>query len=89
VGVAGYETGVHVTGSDVLSHVNFGLMGAADIRYNRILMPVDFMWVKLTDDKGLPIGQAVGVTSVHMKLNEDLFTSKNRLHVGKQREIQA
>jgi len=51
-------------------------MGAADIRYNRILMPVDFMWVKLTDDKGLPIGQAVGVTSVHMKLNEDIFTPK-------------
>lgn len=76
VGAAGYETGVHVTGSDVLSYVNFGLMGAADIRYNRILMPVDFMWVKLTDDKGLPIGQAVGVTSIHMKLNEDIFTPK-------------
>ena len=44
VGVAGHETGVHVTGSDVLSYVNFGIMGAADIRYNRIIMPVDFMW---------------------------------------------
>jgi hypothetical protein len=76
VGVAGLETGVHVTGRDVLSYVNFGIMGAADIRYNRILMPVDFMWVKLTDDKGLPIGQAVGVTSVHMKLNEDILTPK-------------
>jgi hypothetical protein len=76
VGAAGFETGVHVNGRDVLSYVNFGIMGATDIRYNRILMPIDFMWVKLTDDKGLPIGQAVGVTSVHMKLNEDIFTPK-------------
>ncbi len=40
IGAAGYETGVHVTGSDVLLYVNFRLMGAADIRYNRILMPL-------------------------------------------------
>ena len=77
VGVAGFETGVHVTGSDVLSYVNFGIMGAAEIRYNRFLMPIDFMWVKLTDEKGLPIGQAVGVTSVHVKLDEDIFTRKS------------
>ncbi|MGB2625535.1 MAG: hypothetical protein WAK20_01995 [Candidatus Acidiferrum sp.] len=29
IGAAGYETGVHVTGSDVLSYVNFGTMGVA------------------------------------------------------------
>jgi hypothetical protein len=74
VGALGHESSVHVTAADVLSYFNFGLMGAVETRYNRIIIPVDFMWVRLKDDKGIPITD--DVDSVHAKINEDIFTPK-------------
>jgi len=72
LGVRGYEASTHVSASDVLSNFNFGLMGAMEVRRKRFLIPVDFMWVKLSDNKGIPIGETA--ESVHIKINEDLFT---------------
>jgi hypothetical protein len=74
VGVLDHVTGVHVSARDVLSYFNFGLMGAAEIRCNRIIIPVDFMWVRLKDEKGIPITDEV--ESVDVKMNEDIFTPK-------------
>jgi hypothetical protein len=74
VGAAGHQTSVHVTASDIFSDLNFGLMGAAEIRYNRFLIPIDCMWVKLSDDKGLPFDP--GVLSVKVRINEVIFTPK-------------
>jgi outer membrane receptor protein involved in Fe transport len=37
-------------------------------------MPVDFMWMKLSDQKGLPFDE--GATSVKAKLTETIFTPK-------------
>jgi hypothetical protein len=76
VGAAGRQSSVHVSAGDVLSYFDFGLMGAVETRYNRILIPVDFMWVRLKDNKGLPVGQAVGVQSLNVKVNEYIFTPK-------------
>jgi hypothetical protein len=74
VGALGHESSVSVTAADVLSNFNFGLMGAVETRYNRILIPVDFMWVNLKDNKGIPVTDAVD--SVHVKISEDIFTPK-------------
>lgn len=74
VAAAGHEASTHVSARDVLSNFDFGLMGFAEIRYNRLIVPVDFMWVKLSDNKGLPFDQ--GVDSVHVKINEDILTPK-------------
>jgi hypothetical protein len=74
VGAFGHEDSVHVSASDVLSNFNFGLMGAVEIRYNRIIIPVDFMWVRLKDEKGIPITD--DVESVKTQLNEYIFTPK-------------
>jgi hypothetical protein len=74
VGALGHESSVHVTARNVLSYFDFGLMGAVEIRYNRIVIPVDFMWVRLKDEKGIPITDAV--ESVNVKINEDIFTPK-------------
>jgi hypothetical protein len=74
VGALDHEASVHVSASKVLSYFNFGLMGAVEARYNRIIIPVDFMWVKLKDDRGIPITD--DVESVHVKINEYIFTSK-------------
>jgi len=49
-----HEASVHVSTRSVLSYCNFGLMNAVDTRYNRIIIPVDFMWLTLKDDKGFP-----------------------------------
>ena len=74
VGALGRESSVHVTARNVLSYFDFGLMGTMEIRYHRIIIPVDFMWVRLKDEKGIPITDAV--ESVKVTLNEDIFTPK-------------
>ena len=74
VGALGRQSSVHVTARNVLSYFDFGLMGTAEIRYNRIIIPVDFMWVRLKDSRGIPITDAV--ESVNAKINEDIFTPK-------------
>ena len=76
VGAAGHQSSVHVSARDVLSYFNFGLMGAAEIRHSRVIIPADFMWVRLKDEKGLPIGGAIGVQSVNVEVNEYIFTQK-------------
>jgi hypothetical protein len=74
VGALGHEAGVSVTARNVLSYFDFGLMGAVEIRYNRVIIPVDFMWVRLKDSRGIPFTDAV--ESVNVKINEDILTPK-------------
>lgn len=73
-GALGHQTSVHVSALDLVKYFNFGIMAQAEVRYNRIVMPVDFMWIKLSDDKGLAFD--AGATSVKTKLNEDILTPK-------------
>ena len=74
VGALGHESSVHVTARNVLSYFDFGLMGMVETRYNRIIIPVDFMWVRLKDSKGIPLTD--DVESVNTKINLDIFTPK-------------
>lgn len=73
-GALGHEASIHVSALDLAKYFNFGLMAQAEVRYNRIVMPVDFMWVKLSDEKGLAFD--AGATSVKAKFNEDILTPK-------------
>jgi hypothetical protein len=86
VGALDHEVSVHASASDVLSYLNFGLMGAVEARYNRIIIPVDFMWVRVKDDKGIPITD--DVESVNTKISEYIFTPKGWLPPGGQRPVQ-
>jgi hypothetical protein len=74
VGALGHEASVHANFSDIFNYLNIGLMGAVEPRYNRIVMPVDFMWMKLSDNKALPFDE--GAISVKAKLTETIFTPK-------------
>jgi hypothetical protein len=56
------------------TYLNIGLMGVVEPRYNRVVMPVDFMWMKLSDNKALPFDE--GATSVKAKMTEILLTPK-------------
>jgi hypothetical protein len=74
VGVRNQEASVHAGFGDIFNYLNMGLMGAAEVRYNRVIMPVDFIWMKLSDDKALPFGQQA--TTVKAKMTETLLTPK-------------
>ena len=74
VGAAGYEAGIHVSPADLISNINIGIMALADIRYNRIIIPIDFMWAKLSDSKGVAFDPSID--SIKVKFNEDILTPK-------------
>ena len=74
IGALGHDASVHASFSDIFSHFSFALMAASDPRYNRIVMPLDFMWIKLSDDNALPFD--VGAASAKVKVNLDVLTQK-------------
>jgi hypothetical protein len=55
IGARGHEASVHVSPGDLLSHFRFGLMGLVDTRYKRIVVPVDFVWLRLGANNALPL----------------------------------
>ena len=75
VGTTNRQASIHASAGDLLSNFRFGLMGEADLRYKRILLPIDMMWVRLGDNKALP-GPNLLVNSVDVKAWEFLLTPK-------------
>jgi len=71
-GVHGHEASVHADASDVLSNFNIGFMGVVEPRYNHVLFPTDFMWIKLTDDRALP--SDVAASSAKAEFKQTIFT---------------
>lgn len=71
-GIAGHDASIHADFSDVFNYLNLGAMGAVEARYNRILIPVDFMWIKLSDDKALPFDE--GAESVKAEFRQTILT---------------
>lgn len=74
VGALGQQASVHASFGDIFSYLNLGLMFAVEPRYNRIVMPLDFMWMKLSDDKALPVNEVA--SSVKVKVNQDMLAQK-------------
>jgi hypothetical protein len=89
VGALGHDASVHASFSDIFQYFNIGLMGVVETRYNRVLMPVDFMWMKLSDDKGIPITD--DVRSIKVKMTETMLTPKigYRIVDGKKVKVDA
>jgi hypothetical protein len=75
VGAQGYETNVSASPGDLLSHFNFGLMGTSDVRRNRLILPTDMMWIRLSDDHGVPENE-YGVTKIDFRAGQFLLTPK-------------
>jgi len=74
VGALDHEASVHASFGDIFNYLNIGAMAAVEPRYNRIVMPFDFLWMQLSDKKGLPFDE--GATSVKTKMTETLITQK-------------
>jgi hypothetical protein len=73
-GALGAELSVHASAADLLSNFRFGLMGIVEARHDRLVLPLDVIWVRLGQDKTFVIGQA-GIT-VNYKVQEFIMTPK-------------
>ena len=89
VGALGRTASVHASAGDVLSKFNIGLMGAVEARRKRFLLPVDFMWIKLSDDKGLPLSPFPGITSIKVKVTQTILTPKAGYRVVDHEKLKA
>jgi hypothetical protein len=74
-GAFGRDASVHSSAWDLLSHANFGLMGAADARYNRFVLSGDLMWIRLSDSSALPFPNLSAI-SADVRVGELVWTSK-------------
>jgi hypothetical protein len=74
-GVLGYNTSVRASPGDLLSHFNIGLMGTVQARRNRLVLPLDLMWIRLSDNNSLPENEA-GVNSIDFRVGQFLLTPK-------------
>jgi len=75
VGTRGHNAGVHESFTDVF-HVLKGVIPiAVEADKGRFVMPIDFFWVKLGDDKALPLTD-LGQTSINLHITQSVFTPK-------------
>jgi hypothetical protein len=89
VGARGHTASVHASASDVLSKFNIGLMGAVEARKKRFLLPGDFMWIKLSDDKALPQIGNPNATSIKAKMTSTILSPKAGYRFGAHEKLQA
>ena len=75
VGVLGHDAGIHVPFSDVWHTLKGIIPIAVEVDKRRLVIPVDYFWVKLGDDRGIPFNE-LGQTSVNIHLTESIFTPK-------------
>lgn len=55
IGARNHDASIHVSPGDLLSNFRFGLMGLVDTRYKRIVLPLDFFWVRLGTNNALAL----------------------------------
>jgi len=58
VGIRGFDTSIHVTAGEIFSDFRGGLLGVFIPTYGRFSLPVDFMWMRLKDDKAIAFNPA-------------------------------
>jgi hypothetical protein len=75
VGVLGHDAGVHMPFSDLFHYLKGVIPIAFEADKGRFVMPLDFFWVKLGDNKGIPFNE-LGQTSVDAHITESIFTPK-------------
>ena len=74
-GALGHDVSIHASAGDLLSHFNMGLMGAAEARYKRFVLNGNLQWLRISDDKAVPI-EDVGTISADTRLGQLVWTSK-------------
>jgi outer membrane protein OmpA-like peptidoglycan-associated protein len=75
VGALGHNASIHVPFSDVFHTLKGIVPIAVEADKGRFVMPVDFLWMKLGVDNGIPIND-FGQTSINTHLTESILTPK-------------
>lgn len=75
VGAFNRDAGFAASAGDLISHLRLGLMGSAEARYDKVLFPMDMMWIRLRDDKALPFPN-LPATSANVTGNIFILTPK-------------
>jgi len=75
VGVLGRDASVHASAGDLLSHFNFGIMGASQAQLGRFLLNGDLLWIRLSDSSALPF-PGLNATSADVRVGQFVWTSK-------------
>jgi hypothetical protein len=88
VGALGRTASAHASPRDLLSHVDIGLMGAADASKKRFVMSGDMIWIRVSDSKALPATQ-LGATSADVRLGQFIWTSKGGFRLIDQKRMKA
>jgi hypothetical protein len=90
VGVLGHDASIHMPFSDLFHFLKGIVPIAVEADKGRFVMPIDYLWVKLGDDKALPITD-IGQTSVNAHFTESILTPKigYRLYNGEHLKVDA
>jgi hypothetical protein len=88
VGSQGRNVGLHASAGDLLSHLDIGLMGAAEARYKRFVLSGNLQWIRLSDSRALPLNQ-VGVTSADVRVGQLVWTSQFGYRVVDHEKVKA
>lgn len=90
VGDFNHDLSFRASAGDLLSHFRFGLLGFVDARRNRLLVPIDMMFLRLGDNKALPF-PGFGENTADLRANMFIFTPKIGVRVvdGKMMKVDA
>src|ERR1039458_2140286 len=90
VGALGHNASIHVPFSDVFHTLKGIIPIAVEADKGRFVMPVDFLWMKLGVDNGIPVND-FGQTSINTHLTESILTPKvgYRLYDGEHLKVDA
>jgi antitoxin (DNA-binding transcriptional repressor) of toxin-antitoxin stability system len=80
VGVLGHNAGISVPFSDVFQNLKGVIPVFVEADKGRFVMPIDYLWIKLGEDTGLPFTD-ISQRSVNFRLTESIFTPKAGLRV--------
>ncbi len=90
VGALGHNAGVHVPFSDLFHTLKGIIPIAVEADKGRFVMPVDFLWMKLGVDNGIPVND-FGQTSINTHMTQSILTPKlgYRLYDGEHLKVDA
>ena len=72
IGLPNRDLHLHASAGELLSHFRFGLMGDVDVRRKWFLVGADMFWVRLGDNKPVPL--EADVTTANLKAQEFMLT---------------
>ena len=73
IGANGHDAKFYTTPGELFSHFRFGLLGVVETDYKRVVVPVDFIWLRLGDDKALA---NIPAESADVKVDAFILTPK-------------